>query len=252
MMALFEQLAKGAISGKQFSLIDRCTGRLYENYRRGGPLPTLISFRDLLLEQSEPDAQELALILEAYSTGNLDVFAHATNVDANNRVVVYDILGLGEQLKTLGLLVVTDAILNRVTENWKKGIRTHIILDEFHVVFENQHSANFFSSAWRRFRKRNAFPTAITQNVETLLDSLLARTMLSNSEFVVMLNQAPGDQQELAKLFHISQDQMSYISNADAGCGLIRYGSTLIPFENRFPRDTDLYRLMTTRPNEKF
>lgn len=252
MMALFEQLAKGAISGKQFSLIDRCTGRLYENYRRGGPLPTLISFRDLLLEQSEPDAQELALILEAYSTGNLDVFAHATNVDANNRVVVYDILGLGEQLKTLGLLVGTDAILNRVTENWKKGIRTHIILDEFHVVFENQHSANFFSSAWRRFRKRNAFPTAITQNVETLLDSLLARTMLSNSEFVVMLNQAPGDQQELAKLFHISQDQMSYISNADAGCGLIRYGSTLIPFENRFPRDTDLYRLMTTRPNEKF
>ena len=120
------------------------------------------------------------------------------------------------------------------------------------MVFENQHSANFFSSAWRRFRKRNAFPTAITQNVETLLDSLLARTMLSNSEFVVMLNQAPGDQQELAKLFHISQDQMGYISNADAGCGLIRYGSTLIPFENRFPRDTDLYRLMTTRPNEKF
>ena len=252
MMALFEQLGKGTISAQQFSLIDRCTGRLYDNYRRGGPLPTLISFRDLLLEQSEPDAQELALILEAYSTGTLDVFAHATNVDANNRVVVYDILGLGEQLKTLGLLVVTDAILNRVTENWKKGIRTHIILDEFHVVFENQHSANFFSSAWRRFRKRNAFPTAITQNVETLLDSLLARTMLSNSEFVVMLNQAPGDQQELAKLFHISQDQMSYISNADAGCGLIRYGSTLIPFENRFPRDTDLYRLMTTRPNEKF
>jgi type IV secretory pathway VirB4 component len=171
-------------------------------------------------------------------------------VDTNNRVVVYDILGLGEQLKTLGLLVITDAMLNRVTENWKKGVRTHIIIDEFHVVFENEHSANFFASAWRRFRKRNAYPTAITQNVEFLLDSVLARTMLSNSELVVMLNQAAGDQEKLAHLFHISQDQMSYISNAEAGCGLIRYGSTLVPFENHFPKDTDLYKLMSTKPGE--
>lgn len=215
-------------------------------------MPTLISFRDLLLEQSEPDAQELALILEAYSTGNLDVFAHATNVDANNRVVVYDILGLGEQLKTLGLLVVTDAILNRVTENWKRAFAPTSSWTNSMLCLRISTLPTSFPLHGGWFRKRNAFPTAITQNVETLLDSLLARTMLSNSEFVVMLNQAPGDQQELAKLFHISQDQMSYISNADAGCGLIRYGSTLIPFENRFPRDTDLYRLMTTRPNEKF
>lgn len=167
-------------------------------------------------------------------------------------MVAYDILGLGEQLKTLGLLVITDAMLNRVAENWKKGVRTHIIIDEFHVVFENEHSANFFASAWRRFRKRNAYPTAITQNVEFLLDSIQARTMLSNSEFVVMLNQASGDQQKLAQLFNISQEQMNYITNAEAGCGLIRYGSTLVPFENRFPKNTDLYKLMTTRPGDLY
>ena len=252
MMALFEQLAKGNITGKQFSIIDRCTTEVYADYRRGGSLPTLITFRDKLLEQPEEEAKELALVLEAYATGSLDVFAHPTNVNTNSRVVVYDILGLGEQLKTLGLLVITDAMLNRVAENWKKGVRTHIIIDEFHVVFENEHSANFFASAWRRFRKRNAYPTAITQNVEFLLDSIQARTMLSNSEFVVMLNQASGDQQKLAQLFHISQEQMNYITNADAGCGLIRYGSTLVPFENRFPRNTDLYKLMTTRPGDLY
>jgi type IV secretory pathway VirB4 component len=164
--------------------------------------------------------------------------------------VVYDILGLGEQLKTLGLLVITDAMLNRVAENWKKGVRTHIIIDEFHVVFENEHSANFFASAWRRFRKRNAFPTAITQNVDFLLDSTLARTMLSNSELVVMLNQAGPDQARLANLFHISSEQMQYIDNVPAGCGLIRYGSSLVPFENQFPKNTELYQLMSTRPNE--
>lgn len=252
MMALFEQLAKGTITGKQFSIIDRCTTEVYADYRRGGKLPTLITFRDKLLEQPEPEGKELALVLEAYATGSLDVFAHPTNVNTNSRVVAYDILGLGEQLKTLGLLIITDAMLNRVAENWKKGVRTHIIIDEFHVVFENEHSANFFASAWRRFRKRNAYPTAITQNVEFLLDSIQARTMLSNSEFVVMLNQASGDQQKLAQLFNISQEQMNYITNAEAGCGLIRYGSTLVPFENRFPRNTDLYKLMTTRPGDLY
>ena len=206
----------------------------------------------MLLEQSEPDAQELALILEAYSTGNLDVFAHATNVDANNRVVVYDILGLGEQLKTLGLLVVTDAILNRVTENWKKGIRTHIILDEFHVVFENQHSANFLFTLWKRVRKYGAYVTGCTQNVEDLLQSHTARTMLANSEFLIMLNQAPTDRLELAKLLSISDQQLSHITNVEAGTGLIKCGSAIVPFEDRFPKDTKLYGLLTTKPNEKF
>ena len=156
----------------------------------------------------------------------------------------------GDQLKPTGLLVITDTILNRVTLNWKKGKRTHVFIDEFHVVFENEQSGIFFNSAWRQFRKRNGYPTAITQNVEYLLDSVQASTMLSNSEFVVMLNQAYSDRSKLSKLLNISDEQMSYVTNADAGCGLIKYGSALVPFINRFPRDTKLYQLMTTKPGE--
>ena len=171
-------------------------------------------------------------------------------MDLDKRVVVFDIHGLGAQLKPTGLLVITDTILNRVTLNWKRGKRTHVFIDEFHVVFENEFSAQFFNSAWRQFRKRNAYPTAITQNVEYLLDSVQASTMLSNSEFIVMLNQAASDREELAKLLNISNEQMSYITNADPGCGLIKYGGSLVPFVNRFPKDTKLYQLMTTRPGE--
>ena len=232
------------------SLIDRCTGEIYEDYRNGGKVPTLCTLREKLLHQKEREAKNLALALELFTSGSLDAFAHETNVDVNNRMVVYDILDLGKQLKTMGLLVITDAMLNRVTENWKKGKRTHIFLDEFHVVFENEFSGTFFNSAWRRFRKRNAFPNAITQNVEYLLDSVLASTMLSNSEFIVMLNQAASDRQKLAELLNISKEQMSYITNADVGCGLIKYGSSLVPFVNQFPQNTRLYKLMTTKPGE--
>lgn len=213
-------------------------------------MPTLCVLREKLLEQPEREAKDLALALELFTSGSLDAFAHESNVDVNNRMVVYDIMDLGKQLKTMGLLVITDAMLNRVTENWKKGKRTHIFLDEFHVVFENAYSGAFFNSAWRRFRKRNAFPNAITQNVEYLLDSVLASTMLSNSEFIVMLNQAASDRQKLAELLNISNEQMNHITSADAGSGLLKYGNSLVPFVNQFPKNTRLYKLMTTRPGE--
>ena len=249
-LSLFEQLDKKGVSAKEKSIIDRCTAAVYEDYQRGGKVPTLCVLREKLLEQTEKEAKDLALSLELFTSGSLDAFAHESNVDVKNRMIVYDILDLGKQLKTMGLLVITDAMLNRVTENWKKGKRTHIFLDEFHVVFENEYSGAFFNSAWRRFRKRNAFPNAITQNVEYLLDSVLASTMLSNSEFIVMLNQAGPDRQKLAELLNISEEQMNYITNADAGCGLIKYGSALVPFVNRFPKNTRLYKLMTTKPGE--
>ena len=162
----------------------------------------------------------------------------------------YDILDLGEHLKTMGLLVITDAMLNRVSENWKKGKRTHLFIDEFHVVFQNEYSANFFNSAWRRFRKRNALPTAITQNVDFILQDVLARTMISNSEFIVMLNQAPNDSVLLGELLNISDEQLKNVTDTGAGCGLIRYGSSIVPFVNQFPKNTKLYRLMTTKPSE--
>ena len=206
--------------------------------------------REKLLEQPESQAHDVALALELFTTGTLDIFAHESNVDLNKRVLVFDIHRLGEHLKPTGLLVVTDTILNRVALNWKKHRRTHIFVDEFHVVFQNEHSARFFNSAWRQFRKRNAYPTAITQNVDYLLDSPEARSMVSNSEFIVMLNQAAPDREKLGVMLKISPEQMGYITNAEAGCGLIKYGAALVPFTNRIPKNTKLYELMTTTPGE--
>ena len=209
-MSLIEQIDKKGVGPQHKSIIDRCIANVYRNAYETGTTPTLCTLREMLLEQPEPEAKQIALSLELYTTGSLDIFGHQSNVDLDKRVVVFDIHGLGAQLKPTGLLVITDTMLNRVTLNWKKGKRTHVFIDEFHVVFENEFSAQFFNSAWRQFRKRNAYPTAITQNVEYLLDSVQASTMLSNSEFIVMLNQAASDRGELAKLLNISNEQMSY------------------------------------------
>ena len=249
-MSLIEQIDSKGVGPQQKSIIDRCTRAVYRDAEQSGIVPTLSTLRDKLMQQPEPEAKQIALSMELFTTGSLDIFGQHSTVDLDKRVVVFDIHGLGAQLKPTGLLVITDTILNRVTLNWKRGKRTHVFIDEFHVVFENEFSASFFNSAWRQFRKRNAYPTAITQNVEYLLDSVQASTMLSNSEFVVMLNQAASDREKLAKLLNISNEQLSYITNADAGCGLIKYGSALVPFVNRFAKDTKLYSLMTTRPGE--
>lgn len=249
-MSLIEQIDKRGVGPQHKSIIDRCTALVYPEAEKIGRVATLCDLRQKLLEQPEDKAKEIALSLELYTTGSLDIFGRESTVDLNKPYVVFDIHGLGEQLKPAGSLVITDTILNRVTLNWKRGKRTHVFIDEFHVMFENEQSGIFFNSAWRQFRKRGAYPTAITQNVEYLLDSVQASTMLSNSEFIVMLNQAASDRAKLAKLLNISNEQMSYVTNADAGCGLIRYGSALVPFINRFPRNTKLYALMTTKPGE--
>ena len=249
-MSLVERIDQKGVSPQQKSIIDRCTAEVYREAEKTGITPTLSILREKLLEQPEEKAKEVALALELFTVGSLDIFGHKSTVDMDKRVVAFDIHGLGEQLKPIGHLVITDTMLNRVTLNWQRGKRTHIFIDEFHLMFEHEFSAAFFASAWRQFRKRNAYPTAITQNVEYLLDSVRASTMLSNSEFIVMLNQAASDREKLAKLLNISAEQMSYVTNADAGCGLIKYGSSLVPFVNRFPRSTKLYQLMTTRPGE--
>lgn len=249
-MSLVEQIDPNGVGAHHKSIIDRCTDAVYREQAQTGKVPTLCTLREKLMEQPEQEAHDLALALELFTSGSLDVFAHETNVDTSSRIISYDIHDLGAQLKPAGLLTITDAMLNRVTTNWKKGKRTHLFIDEFHVVYESEYSANFFNSAWRQFRKRNTHPCAITQNVEYLLDSVQASTMLSNSEFVVMLNQAASDRAKLAELLNISTEQMSYITNADAGCGLMKYGASLVPFVNKFPRNTELYRLITTKPGE--
>lgn len=245
-MSLIEQVSRKGIDDLERSIIDRCVRETYMEFER----PTLKTLRAKLLEQQEKEAKALALKLEIFTDGSLDAFAHETNVEVDNRIVSYNIFKLGKQLKTMGLLVITDAMINRVNENFIKGKKTHIFIDEFHVVFENEQSAAFFNSAWRQFRKRDAYPTGITQNVEYLLDSVEASTMLSNSEFVVMLNQAYQDREKLGRLLNISDEQMSYITNAQSGCGLIKYGGILVPFVNKMPKGL-LYDLNTTKPSDR-
>ena len=254
LQSLCEQIIAGHHFQKgQQSIIDRCTENVYRAYKQGnyqGTPPTLADFRDELIRQPEPEAQSLALELELFTRGSLNTFAKQTNVDTSSRLVCYDILELGEQLRAIGMLVILDSIINRITQNRMKGKQTFIFIDEIYLLFMHEYSAQFLFKLWKRVRKYGAYCTGITQNVDDLLQSHTARTMLSNSEFIVMLNQAATDRIELAKLLNISDLQLSYITNVDAGHGLIKVGSNLVPFANKFPKNTKLYKLMSTRPGE--
>ncbi|MBE5806435.1 MAG: DUF87 domain-containing protein [Clostridiales bacterium] len=253
-LSLCEHLMGGnSLGPKEKSIIDRCTAKVYRSYQQGnyqGVAPTLQDFREELLKQPEEEAKQIALAIELFTDGSLNTFAKNTNVDTNSRIICYDILDLGKQLLPIGMLVVLDSILNRITTNRQKGRNTYIFIDEIYLLFQHEYSANFLFTLWKRVRKYGAYCTGITQNVDDLLQSHTARTMLANSEFIVMLNQASTDRMELAKLLNISDTQMSYITNVGAGQGLLKVGSTLVPFINQFPTDTELYKLMTTKPGE--
>ena len=253
-LSLFEQLVgDGGVSAKEKSILDRCTYDVYREYMANnyqGEPPTLKDLYHSLLKQPEPEARGLALSSELFITGSLNTFAQHTNVDTKARIIAYDIRELGEQLMPIGMLVTLDAIFNRVIQNWKKGKTTWVFADEFYLLFRYQYSADFFYKLWKRIRKYNGLVTGLTQNVEELLRSDTARLMLANSEFLILLNQSATDRDELANLLHISENQLGYITNVAAGCGLIRCAGNIVPFENSFPRSTRLYQLMTTKPDE--
>ena len=253
-MSLCEQLIGGEnLGAKQKSIIDRCTASVYRAYQQSGytgTVPTLRDFREELLRQDEPEAREIALAIELFTNGSLNTFAKPTNVDTDNRLICYDILDLGKQLMPIGMLVVLDSILNRIPQNRAKGKNTYIFIDEIYLLFRHEYSANFLFTLWKRVRKYGAYATGITQNVDDLLQSHTARTMLANSEFIIMLSQASTDRMRLAELLNISDRQMSYITDVEAGHGLIKVGSSLVPFANKFPKNTKLYKLMTTKPGE--
>ena len=253
-LSLFEQLVgAGNLSAKEKSILDRCTADVYRDYMRGGykgQVPTLKDLYRQLMLQPEEEARGLALSSELFINGSLNTFAQETNVNTKSRIIDYDIRELGEQLMPLGMLVTLDSIFNRVIQNWKKGKTTWIFADEFYLLFRYEYSADFFYRLYKRIRKYSGFVTGLTQNVEELLKSDTARLMLANSEFLILLNQAITDRDELAALLNISDNQLSYITNVGAGHGLIRCSGNLVPFENSFPRNTKLYRLMTTKPGE--
>ena len=253
-LSLFEQLVGSeGVSAKEKSILDRCTYDVYREYMANnyiGQPPTLKDLYQILLKQPEPEARGLALSAELFITGSLNTFAQPTNVDTKARIIAYDIRELGEQLMPLGMLVTLDAIFNRVIQNWKRGKTTWVFADEFYLLFRYQYSADFFYKLWKRIRKYNGLVTGLTQNVDEILRSDTARLMLANSEFLILLNQSPTDREELARLLHISDTQLGYITNVAAGCGLIRCAGNIVPFENSFPRNTQLYKLMTTKPDE--
>ncbi|MCD8384959.1 MAG: ATP-binding protein [Clostridiales bacterium] len=254
LLSLCEQLVgSGKLSAKEKSIIDRCTANVYRDYIRHGYkgyAPTLREFHADLLRQPEPEAREVALAIELFTEGSLNTFAKATNVDTDARILCYDIRDLGKQLLPVGMLVVLDSIFNRVIRNRERGKNTWIYIDEIYLLFQHEYSANFLFTLWKRVRKYGACATGITQNLDDLLQSHTARTMLANSEFLVMLNQAATDRAELARLLNISDNQLSYITNVEFGRGLIKCGSSIVPFSDSFPKYTRLYQLMTTRPSE--
>ena len=259
LISIFDELLKSGssrmgigVGAKDKSIIDRCTIRVFADYMNGrsDKQPTLMQLRDELLNQPEPEAHDLALCLEMFTTGSLNAFAHQSNVDVNKRIISYDILELGEQMKSIGLLIMLDNIMNRVIENRRRGRYTRVYIDEAHLFFKNQYSADFLLKAWKRFRKYGGLLTGITQNISDCLNNETASGMLANSEFLLMLNQSPSDRKDLSELLNISDTQMSYITNAGAGRGLIKVGGSIVPFVNDFPTDTELYKLMSTKPGE--
>ena len=246
--------SKTGLEPVEKTIIDRSVRLVYRDYLQNPSPETMPILEDLyntIFAQSEPEAQRIATALEIYVKGSLNVFNHRTNVDINNRVVCFDIKELGKQLKKIGMLVVQDQVWNRVTVNRDQGKATRYYIDEFHLLLKDEQTANYSVEIWKRFRKWGGIPTGITQNVKDLLSSREIENIFENSDYIYMLNQAQGDRQILAKQLNISPHQLSFVTNSGEGEGLLFYGRTIIPFKDKFPKDTMLYRIMTTKPNER-
>ena len=235
------------------TVIDRCVHLIYRKYFADPApenMPLLEDLYNALLQQDEKEAHHVAAALEIYVKGSLNIFNHHTNVDINNRIVCFDIKQLGKQLKKLGMLIVQDAVWGRVTANRSAGKSTRYYADEFHLLLKEEQTAAYSVEIWKRFRKWGGIPTALTQNVKDLLASPEVSNIFENSDFVYMLNQANGDRQILAKQLNISPHQLSYVTHSGEGEGLLFFGNVILPFVDHFPKDLELYRILTTRLSE--
>ena len=245
--------SRNGIEAEEKSVIDRCLPIVYQKYFENPVpenMPVLGDLYQCLREQKEVQAQRIATALEIYVNGSLKVFNHRTNVELNNRIVCFDIKDLGKQLKKLGMLIVQDQVWNRVTVNRALHKSTRYYIDEFHLLLKEEQTAAYSVEIWKRFRKWGGIPTGITQNIKDLLASREIENIFENSDFIYMLNQAAGDRQILAKQLNISPHQLSYVTNSGEGEGLIFYGSTIIPFKDKFDKSLRLYALMTTKPSD--
>lgn len=244
---------KDGLEGDEISIIDQAVREVYEEYLLNPvpeKMPILGDLYGILKRNDNPKAQRIATCLDIYVNGSLNIFNHRTNVDIENRIVCFDIKELGKQLKKIGMLVVQDQVWNRVTINREQKKATRFYQDEFHLMLKEEQTASYSVEIWKRFRKWGGIPTGITQNVKDLLASREIENIFENSDFIYMLNQASGDRKILAKALNISPHQLSYVTNSAEGEGLLFYGNVIIPFVDHFPKDSNLYRIMTTKPNE--
>lgn len=244
---------KDGLQPVEKTVIDRCVRLIYRNYLENPTPENMPILEDLylaLLGQDEKEAQFIATALEIYVSGSLNVFNHRTNINISNRIVSFDIKELGKQLKKIGMLIVQDQVWNRVTENRSEKKSTRYYIDEMHLLLREEQTAAYTVEIWKRFRKWGGIPTGLTQNIKDLLSSREIENIFENSDFILMLNQASGDREILAKQLNISPHQLSYVTHSGEGEGLLFFGSVILPFVDRFPRDTELYRVMTTKLSE--
>jgi len=245
--------SKHGILASERTILDRCVKQVYTPWQRNPVpknIPTLQDLWKLIRETEGEDAKEIALAMELYVTGSMNLFNCRTNVDINNRFVCYDVKSLTSNLKPLGMLIVQDAVWSRVTINRSQQKKTWYFMDEFHLMLKNPETAQYTSEIFKRFRKWGGIPTAITQNAKELMVNLDVSNILENSNFLVLLNQASGDRKILAEQLSLSPEQLSFVRDSAAGEGLIRCGSVILPFRDKFPSNTELYKKMTTKPNE--
>lgn len=253
-LTFFTNLVRRDLKPSEKSIIDRIVNIVYVDYIQSDyehdKLPTLVDFHDLLMQQEEVEAKRLALDIELYIKGSLNIFAHKSNVNTNNRIVNFNVQEIGKNLKTVGMLIVMDFVWNRVISNFRKGIKTWVYIDEMQILLKDDLTADFCEELFKTVRKFLGYPNAITQNVEQIMLSNVGRLMLSNSEFVVMLGQSSVDADILAQLYDMSDSHQKCIRQRKKGKGIISYGGTLIPFEDEFPKDTKMYRIMSTSNGE--
>ena len=246
---------KDGLQPVERTIIDRCARMVYRDFLNdpdNTPMPTLQNLYDLLCQQTEPEAKRLATALEIYVSGSLNIFNHKTNVDYRNaRVVCFDLKKLGAGLRAIAMHIINDLMNSQVSHNFARGIATWCYYDEFHVLLQDELTSSYFVTIWKMLRKKGCVPSALTQNVKDLLASRQIENIFENSDFMVLLSQAQGDRQILAKQLGISPHQLSYVTHSNPGEGLLFFGNVTIPFVDRFPKNTKLYSIMTTRPEEK-
>ena len=253
MLGLCEQCIGESLNSRQKSIIDRCVRKLYIDIVKNGDrhIPVMSDFYHILMEQPEEEAGDIALSLELFVSGSLDIFNHHTNVDVDNRFTVYGIRDLGTELSPITMLVMMESIQNRIIANGKRGVATWLYIDEFHVLLNSEYSAKYLQQLWKKVRKQGGLCTGITQNVVDLLQNYTATTMLANSEFVALLKQANTDSARMAEVIGVSEAQLRFVTNSSSGMGLMKCGSVVIPFDNTIMKGTDLYNLYNTNIHEK-